>query len=578
MEALLQTGDSTSLKTHVCVPKEILHSPCDFTLIIANGKEFKAHGHLLSNASRFFERLLNTDMKEAKERKVRLEMITESIMINILDFIYAGKVQILTEGHAEELVAVADYLFLPRLKTFAENFLVKMLNPTNCISNYYFGEMYSCDKLPAESKKFIFENFTTVAKSEEFMSLSSEELEMWISSDDISVSNEDDVFRILCTWIDYDKVERKKHFSQLFYHVRLPYVSVDYLHRIILTNDFVKDNEDCLCRLAVTPRKSLVFPAIVVSKVGNEKDEILCYFPHEDTWATLLGNELPQFCYHLLSCHGRLYFICMREMRCYDSFSGRWLSLPVQEERKFRQIFVTSEHEMYALVSDNQRSSFATITRYNHESNSWEDISSFDVGIRHSICIVPKDNFVYFIGGRKRRKILTDAERFDLKQNKWEKIADIQEPRFGACGAAAYGKVFIAGGGDRLSKTCEVYNEETNEWQFIASLNIELPFQERIMISVDGSLYVIGGLLDKENRKIERYDPDKHEWIEKTEVPIEEMYFTKGRVPITACPMRVTASMLTSVGLGNIALARYKKLQETLLLPCYTSKNTLTRI
>ena len=52
--------------------------------------------------------------------------------------------------------------------------------------------------------------------------------EMWLSSDEIDVSAEEDVFKFILTWIDRDELERKKHFSQLFRHVRLVYVSHDY--------------------------------------------------------------------------------------------------------------------------------------------------------------------------------------------------------------------------------------------------------------------------------------------------------------------------------------------------------------
>ena len=57
----------------------------------------------------------------------------------------------------------------------------------------------------------------------------SKEVEMWISSDEINVGDEEGVFEVILTWIDRDKFEREKYFSDLFRHVRLVYVSRDYL-------------------------------------------------------------------------------------------------------------------------------------------------------------------------------------------------------------------------------------------------------------------------------------------------------------------------------------------------------------
>ena len=53
--------------------------------------------------------------KEAKEGIIRLELSDESVMSAILEFIYTGSVQTLaTREMAENLVFMADYLFLPK--------------------------------------------------------------------------------------------------------------------------------------------------------------------------------------------------------------------------------------------------------------------------------------------------------------------------------------------------------------------------------------------------------------------------------------------------------------------------------
>ena len=201
--------------------------PFDVTLVVEDGKAFKAHKCILSAASPFFEKLFNSDMRESKERVVRLEMLTELGLRDILEFIYTGTVQISTEENAQQLIAMADYLLLPHLKTVAGRVLLQLLNPSNCISMYYFAERYRCEELITEIKDFIFANFTTVAKTEQFLSLSSKEAKMWISSDEIDVSAEEDVFDIIRTWTDCEKSERKKYFAELFREARLVYVSRD---------------------------------------------------------------------------------------------------------------------------------------------------------------------------------------------------------------------------------------------------------------------------------------------------------------------------------------------------------------
>ena len=548
MEATLETTE-----------QETLDHPFDVTLVVENGKEFKAHRRVLSEASPFFEKMLNSGMRESNEGVVRLEMLTELCLRDILEFIYTGSVQILAEDNAQELIAMADYLVLPHLKTMAEKVLVQKLNSSKAISTYYFAERFQCQELVCVSQNFILANFTTVAKTDEFLNLPSKEVEMWISSDEIDVSAEEDVFKIIPTWIDREKSERKKYFAELFREVRLVYVSRDFLHSDIVTNDLVNDNEGCLdlvkhamkiidskdyYHLGVKPRESLETPVIAVYVRGFiQEDHILCcYNPREGSWSRFRGT-VPPSTQEVISCHGKLYFISQpgNRLLCFDSFSNCWTSLPYEEHRTLHKIFVRNEDEIYALVSENRISCpecvslrlgginapcgkrhLSFLTKYEPESNLWEDISSYDLGFRLGICVVAKDDVIYFLGGytQDSRKTLKDADRFDLSTNTWHKIADLQEPRTGAHGAVAYGKIFIAGGlnaNNKTTTTCEMYDESTNKWEFTASVSkipsVCYPF------CAGGKLYALDGFF--KSRTIESYDPDRNLWKEITQIPLE---------------------------------------------------------
>ena len=196
------------------IPKDTPNHPCDIVLIVQDGREFKAHRRVLSEANPFFEKLLNSDIKEAQEGVVRLEMFTDSIMTATLQFIYTGDVPILAEDNTRDLIVVADYLFLDKLKLLAGEVLVQTLNTSNCISTYYFAERYQCEDLLWNTTKFLLANFISIyaASREDDLSMSRREVEMWISSDEINVSAEEDVFNIILAWIDHDRSGRKKYF------------------------------------------------------------------------------------------------------------------------------------------------------------------------------------------------------------------------------------------------------------------------------------------------------------------------------------------------------------------------------
>ena len=575
------TGDVPNTK-QVFLPQETLDDPFDVTLVVEDGKEFKAHRRVLSGASSFFEKLLHSDMRESNEGVIRLEMLNEICLREILEFIYTGSVQISAEENARDLIAMADYLVLPHLKTVAGNVLVDKLNASNSISTYRFAERYRCKEVVSGTRNFIHANFTAVSKTKDFLSLSSEEVKMWISSDEINVSVEEDVFKIIVAWIDSEESERKKYFPELFCEVRLVYISREFLNSDIMTNDLVTDNEACMnlvkdalkiidskgsLHRSIQPRKSLETPVIVMHVGGFSRQEdnmFCCYYPCEDTWCRLHG-VVPRYIGHAVSCHGKLYLTIYHDyedsgmrlhcMMCYDSFSNSWSSLPYEDHRTLCKLFVRNEDEIYAFVAEDiiscpdcialykrqipgpcsKTPHLSFIRKYKPESNTWEDISSFDLDCnsRSGVCVVAKDNFIYFIGGVDSTRNpypgdIADVDRYDLSTNTWEKVANLQLARGYARATATHSNIFVVGGVNRdlIAESCEVYSEAANEWHFIAKLR-KTPFDHYspTLLGVDNKLYSIICHICTWNRKdkIDCYDTERDEWSEKTQIPFETL-------------------------------------------------------
>ena len=92
--------------------------------------------------------------------------------------------------------------------------------------------------------------------------MEAKEVDRWISSDDISVAFEADVFKIVFKWIEQDKSERKASFEELFGHVRLAFLSRDFLNDVV-TNELVRQNLHCF---------QLISDAVKLSSFSCEGD------------------------------------------------------------------------------------------------------------------------------------------------------------------------------------------------------------------------------------------------------------------------------------------------------------------
>ena len=523
---------------------------CDITLVAKEGNEFKAHRNVISAASPFFSKLLNSDMREKEEGVIRFEEISESILGVIVKFIYTGSIEV-NRTKAKNLIIAADYLLLESLKVIAGRFLEKQMSNYNCISTFHFAERYRCDELVLRSKKFIQDNFTSVAKSDEFLNLEAEEVEKWISSENILVAAEEDVFRIILKWIEQNKGERKDKFEQLFRHIRLVMLSRDCLFSDIVTNELVTEHFSILRRVTdaiklvratsedtqIQPaRRRLQTHAIVVR--GGKKT--YCYLPEKDEWKRLADglSEDRDHSTQIIKFRDQLYSFPRRryaETERYDPAFNSWttLRLPLPNDTFSLAVVNGQIHAMYLQLCQLlgpgphfHRHSRPVevwyefvIERYDVELCTWETLlSSQESHYQDDSCIVAFGNCLYILGGGCSNK----ASRFDTAECEWEEIASIPISESSPCGVATQEKIFVT---SARGQQCEVYQVSTNEWHTIPSLNFTRVFS-RSLVCLNETVYVVD-VAEKNSSQpaeivVNSYDPKLNKWIQKTSIPINK--------------------------------------------------------
>ena len=504
---------------------------CDITLVSKDNIEFKAHRNVLSAASPYFDKLLQSNMKENREGIVRFEEISGSVVEDVLEFIYTGTVDV-TQENAEELIAAGNYLIIPGLKTASGRFLEREMSNINCISTFYLAEKYECDELITNSGRFIHENIVTVAKLDEFLLLDAKEIERWISSDEITVKEEADVFKITLDWVNHRKSERKSAFEELFGHVRLGFLSHDSLEDVV-TNELVRENSACVKLVMDAAMKMATFVdedhLLQSPRKGQETRVIVarggkytfCYIPEEDLWKRLPDGlkDKNANLHQMIKFRDQLFIFGRNEdTERYDPAFNVWSELNLYRNSAK---LVVLKGEIYAVKVESRNT---IMEKYNAKRCMWETLISSHEGYGENACVIAAGSHLYLFGGwiPLRGVYVVKAERFDTVKNKWEEIADMQEGRSCAFGVATENKIFVTGGlrnGTRL-KTCEIYNISTNEWQLVANLNV--PRFHGSMVCLNGKLYVLGGVNDRNQGElsVECFDPANDQWIQETTIPV----------------------------------------------------------
>ena len=98
-----------------------------------------------------------------------------------------------------------------------ETFLLGNITVSNCISAHNCATTYLCHQLQNETRDFILANFIAVAQSDDFLNLSYEQVEEWISHDKVIVNGEEDVFGVIvnCTKVRDCRISKYQKASDI---------------------------------------------------------------------------------------------------------------------------------------------------------------------------------------------------------------------------------------------------------------------------------------------------------------------------------------------------------------------------
>ena len=401
---------------------------CDVTLEVGSGESqalLKAHRNVLCAASPFFYTALNSDMKEKKEGVIRLKDTSKSVMEQILEFLYTGYVEVNNEENAYELLTQADYFLIPSLKALSGKFIVQTLDVSNCLMVYNFAINYHGEELKNGVRDFILANFVAVSATEEFLNVSGEEIEEWISSDELIVKQEEEVFEVIVKWME-NKNRQDQDFLQLLRLVRCVFVSHSYVFDVMLQHPLVKGSTVCTefildamkevpddhtdqCFFSQSPRNCLKTHEGAI--VACEEKETICYIPSEGKWYELADklSAHSSYSYGMSSLHGKLYVLggCRHEngniAEYYDPSSNVWTPVSAPEVAKCRMAAVTLQGFLYAIGGrDENETVVSTVQRYNPDTDQWQQVSPLS-SPRSNVCAVAHRNYLYAIGGMSAR-------------------------------------------------------------------------------------------------------------------------------------------------------------------------------
>lgn len=146
---LVENVSTPSMKNVMAMQYEKLFNNkkfSDFTLVTADKTEIPVHKNIMSIRSPVFETMMETKMRESKENKATIEDIDGKALMELLRFLYSGRVENLDDVACDLLYAATKY-DVPDLKPLCVSSLTKQLSPSNVIETMMLADLHNEQEL-----------------------------------------------------------------------------------------------------------------------------------------------------------------------------------------------------------------------------------------------------------------------------------------------------------------------------------------------------------------------------------------------------------------------------------------------
>lgn len=233
---------------------------CDIKLIVGE-KKIQAHRLVLAAFSDYFSAMFTGDMSETSQFTVHLTDMKPDAVEALIRYAYTSEIEIRVDN-VENLLSVACILQIEEVKEACSEFMANQLHPSNCLGIRAFADGHGCSALFKTSDQYTKEHFVEVINNQEFFVLPAESVAELLSSDDLNVPSETQVFTALKTWTQQDLQNRKQFLHRLLSLVRLPLLSTQYL---------IDHVESCPLFRDISPCRELILEAMKYQLLPNRR-------------------------------------------------------------------------------------------------------------------------------------------------------------------------------------------------------------------------------------------------------------------------------------------------------------------
>jgi kelch-like protein 2/3 len=298
-----------------------------------------------------------------------------------------------------------------------------------------------------------------VVQYDEFLTLSSDQIENYLRSDSLSVDTEERIFESVITWIQHNPSERQERLGQLMQHVRLPLLSQEYILHRVEKEPLLQEDIQC---------KDFIIEALKYHLLKNEQKLVFSFnsprtIPRKPAGRPkvllVIGGQAPK---------------AIRSVECYDLKEEKWYQAAEMPSRRCRAGLAFLGDKVYAVGGFNGSLRVRTVDVYDPTTDQWSTCCSMEAR-RSTLGVAVLNNCIYAVGGFDGSTGLNSAEVFDPKIQEWRMISPMSTRRSSVGVGVLNGLLFAVGGYDGSTRQClssvECFDPQNETWTIVTEMS-----------------------------------------------------------------------------------------------------------
>ena len=338
-----------------------------------------------------------------------------------------------------------------------------------------------------------------VAKTQNFVQLEFNLVNKILSSSELYVTSEAEVFHAADSWVSCKSFDRTEFAKDIFLKIRFPLLSKHVIQNMFQKRRVLRHSSSLfILRRSSSFYKNEECCVLINNLLQNEKD---FYKNRGSSYYTNRYCNSNKF--NILFCGGIDERSGEKDKHVYVTEGENFQKFNVFAEmtnKKFHEA-VCVDGDLYFVskrLKDN-RQTVLSLEKYSSEYNTWNVLINLNEN-RTDYCVCSFVDRIFVCGGYfdDDDEIITNScIQFNVKSKKFKKIAVMNAVRESAACAVFEGKVAVSGGWTEtdfdfdVSNTVEAYDHVADEWSYMPNMIHRRWYHS--FITVSNKLFAIGG-------------------------------------------------------------------------------------